>query len=339
MYCKHFGIDKNPFSLTPDPSFLFLTAKHREALAGMLFAVTARRGFLVLNGNAGTGKSTLVQKLVRSVPVGSAQFSVIVNPTLTGPEFLEQVLIDFGISEIPASKTLRLSLLKECLLKAHREGKTSVLVIDEAHLLSPELLEEIRLLSNLETTEEKLLLVFLVGQQELTAILDRDSLRQFKQRIAIRLDIDPLQSQELKRYLQTRWAKAGAENPLPFSEEAIDLIGRSSEGIPRVVNAICDAALVNAFGTGRGEITADNIAEVAADLHLTVAPVPATAPVESEIHAVPTGETDKPARRIEPQSAPLKSLERYIPKNNPAKRSKLSRWTGWFGSARTIGAK
>ena len=337
MYCKHFGILRNPFSLTPDPNFLFLTSKHREALAGMLFAVTARRGFLVLSGNAGTGKSTLVQKLVRSVSPTCAQFSVVVNPTLTAPELLEHVLMDFGIKDVPSSKTLRLAILKELLLKSHREGKTSVLVIDEAHLLSADLLEEIRLLSNLETAEEKLLLVFLVGQEELTSILERDSLRQFKQRIALRLSVDPLQSHELKRYLQTRWTKAGAESPLPFSEAAIELVGRSSEGIPRIVNAICDAALVNAFGSGLTEITVANIAEVISDLRLT-STLPPAATIDHSVRVAAACEADQTANQIMLHPAPLKSPEGPVP-GSVDKGSKPFRWTDWFGSPRTIGAK
>lgn len=338
MYCKHFGILRNPFSLTPDPNFLFLTSKHREALAGMLFAVNARRGFLVLSGNAGTGKSTLVQKLVRSVPSTCAQFSVVVNPTLEAPELLEHVLMDFGVKDVPCSKTLRLAILKELLLKAHREGKTSVLVIDEAHLLSADLLEEIRLLSNLETVEEKLLLVFLVGQEELTTILERDSLRQFKQRIALRLTVDPLQSNELNRYLQTRWIKAGAESPLPFSEEAIQLVGRCSEGIPRIINAICDAALVNAFGSGRTEITVDNIAEVISDLRLTSIPSPA-ASIDHSVGVAALPEAHQTANRTALDPAPLKSPEGPLPGSTLNKGSKLFRWTDWFGSPRAIGAK
>src|SRR3954449_9906349 len=155
MYLQHFGLEKSPFTLTPDPRFLFLTSRHREALAALLFAVTEHKGFMVMTGDAGTGKTTLVRKLLLSIPSTCAQFSVIVNPALTRSELLESVLMDFGQSEIPSSKALRLSLFKALLLRAHEEGRTSVLVIDEAHLLSAELLNEVRLFSNIETSERK----------------------------------------------------------------------------------------------------------------------------------------------------------------------------------------
>src|SRR5438270_4022352 len=187
MYLDHFGLEKKPFSLTPDPSFLFLTAKHREALAALLFAVTERKGFMVMTGDAGTGKTTLVRKLLGSIPATCAQFGVIVNPALTRSEFLEYLLMEFGQRDIPSSKALRLSLLQKLLLGAQAEGKTSVLVIDEAHLLSAELLDEIRLLSNFETPEQKLLQIILVGQNELNAVLNLECMRQVKQRVAIRM--------------------------------------------------------------------------------------------------------------------------------------------------------
>src|SRR6185437_10334958 len=198
MYLQHFGLEKSPFSLTPDPRFLFLTAKHREALAALLFAVTGLKGFMVLTGDAGTGKTTLVRKLLLSIPVTCAQFSVIVNPALTRSELLESVLMDFGERDIPASKALRLARFKNLLLKASAEGKTSVLVIDEAHLLTADLMDEVRLLSNFETSEQKLLQIILVGQNELNAVLNLESMRQVKQRVAIRMHIEPLPAPEVK---------------------------------------------------------------------------------------------------------------------------------------------
>src|SRR3954465_2974853 len=228
MYLQYFGLEKNPFALSPDPRFLFLTGKHREALAALLFAITEHKGFMVMTGDAGTGKTTLVQKLLLSIPDACAQFSVIVNPSLTRSELLESVLMDFGQSEIPSSKALRLALLKSLLVRAHAEGRTSVVVIDEAHLLSADLTGEVRLLSNIETPERKLLQIILVGQDELSSLLALESMRAFKQRIAIRTHIDPLTEADVKRYIQARWIRGSTKHPLPFSDDAIRIVARWS---------------------------------------------------------------------------------------------------------------
>jgi general secretion pathway protein A len=327
MYLRHFGLDNNPFSLTPDPRFLFLTAKHREALAALLFAVTARKGFMVMTGEAGTGKTTLVRKLLLSIPVTCAQFSVVVNPALTRSEFLECVIMDFGQRDVPTSKALRLALFQKLLLRAHGEGRTSVLVIDEAHLLTGELIEEVRLLSNIETSEQKLLQIILVGQSELNRVLDLESLRQLKQRVAIRMHISPLAQPEVKRYLQTRWNRACTQHALPFSEDAVALIAHSSEGIPRVINVICDAALVNAYGTGMKAIGAVQIQEVLDDLGIAAGSLHATTAV-----AVSPGSGAHSIDRAPDRSIMTSgSLDRYL--TNKPKDPKFWKIASWFGTA------
>jgi general secretion pathway protein A len=268
MYLQHFGLERSPFSLTPDPRFLFLTGGHREALAALLFAVMERKGFMVMTGDVGTGKTMLVQKLLQSTPLTCAQFSVIVNPALTRSELLESVLMNFGEVEIPSSKAVRLFMLNRFLLRAHKQGKISVLVIDEAHLLTGELVDEIRLLSNFETPEHKLLQIILVGQNELNTLLALDSLRQVKQRVAVRVQIAPLEEAEVTRYLEARWVRAGTRQALPFSEDAIRLIARRSGGVPRIINVICDAALLNAYGSGATAIGVSQIYEVLQDLSI-----------------------------------------------------------------------
>ncbi len=334
MYLSHFGLELEPFSLAPDPGFLFLTDKHREALAGLLFAVTERKGFLVLTGEAGTGKTTLVRKLLQSIAVTCAQFSVIVNPALSPSEFLESVLMDFGVADVPSSKAVRLAVFKKLLIRAYREGKTSVLVVDEAHVLTTELLEEIRLLSNFEMSDQKLLLVILVGQSELNGLLDQESLAQLKQRIAVRLGIAPLDAQEIRRYLQVRWERAGGQRPLPLSEEAIDLIERHSRGIPRLINVICDAALTNAYGVGVTSVGVPEIQEVVADLRISSQDRAEIVP-RSSLNGNGNGASSaflSAAALIPPESAGpsdpvFKSLERYMPDN--AIRPRRFRWPKW----------
>src|SRR5215471_16448953 len=216
MYEQFFGLRTNPFVMTPDPGFLFLTPAHREALAGLNYAILQRKGFAVLTGEAGTGKTTLLRAVLESVPASKAHFSLLVNPTLSPSEFLEMVLLDFGIAEIPASKAQRLMSLDQFLLQAHRENKGAVLIVDEAHKLPPDVLEEVRLLTNFETARSKLLQIVLAGQSE------RDDLRQLKQRVAVRLAIRPLTAAEVEQYMRHRWMKAGGTSLLLFGADAID---------------------------------------------------------------------------------------------------------------------
>jgi general secretion pathway protein A len=248
MYKEFFGLQKPPFNLTPDPAFLFLPSKHREALAGLTYAVVGRRGFVVLTGDAGTGKTTLINSLFSRLPADRVESSVILNPTLTASEFLESVLLDFDIPEVPASKAQRLWKLQEFLARTHHQNRYAVLVIDEAHKLSPEVIEEIRLLGNFESAADKFLQILLLGQSELDDLLNRQDLRQFKQRIALRLYIDALTATEVQEYIRFRWAKAGGKEIPPFTDDALAGIVQWSHGIPRLVNSICDSALLMAYG-------------------------------------------------------------------------------------------
>ena len=248
MYKDFFGLQKLPFNLTPDPAFLYLPTKHREALAGLTYAVLERKGFVVLTGDAGTGKTTLINSVFNRLPPERVESSVILNPTLTPAEFLEGVLLDFDIPDVPSSKAQRLWKLQEFLARTHRQNRFAVLVIDEAHKLSLEVLEEIRLLSNFESAADKLLQIILLGQSELDTTLNRQDLRQFKQRIGLRLYIDHLTATEIHQYIRVRWAKAGGREMPPFTPDAMSGIAQWSQGIPRLVNSICDSALLMAYG-------------------------------------------------------------------------------------------
>lgn len=270
MYEKLFNLQKNPFSVTPDPNWLLMTPTHRESLSGLLYAVYRRKGFVVLTGEAGTGKTVLLRALMRSSK--SAQFSVVLNPTLTRDEFLEMVLLDFGISDIPVSKAQRLYMLQDLLSQMQTQGIAPVLIVDEAQRLSVELLEEIRLLTNFETADRKLLQIVLAGQPELAATLNRYELRQLKQRIEVRLEIKPLTPAEVGMYIQHRWTRAGGATPLPFSAEAISKVALASAGIPRLVNVICDGALLLAYAGRDSTIKTAHIQQALRDLDLNEAP-------------------------------------------------------------------
>jgi len=290
MYNGSFGLRKNPFNMTPDPAFLFLTEQHREALVGLTYAILQRKGFVVLTGEAGTGKTTLLTRVLQFIPPAQVQSSVILNPTLTPPEFLELALLDFGVTNVPSSKAQRLWMLRDLLLRAREQGRVSALVIDEAHKLSREVLEEIRLLGNFEEADEKFLQIVLIGQNELDQVLNREDLRQLKQRIAMRLSIAPLASSEVGQYIRHRWLRAGGSEP-PFSSEAVSIVAEASHGIPRLINGLCDNALTLAFGEGSSSVDARHVHASAVDLHLPVTPpqVPAEppAPLAPEIVTVP----------------------------------------------------
>jgi len=269
MYEKHFGLTKHPFSMTPEPALLYMTPGHREALAGLAYAILERKGFVLLAGEAGTGKSTLLARTMQCLPANRVVSSVILNPTLTESEFLELAMLDFGFTNVPASKAQRLVQLQEFLMRVKQAGKIAVLVIDEAHKLAPSVLEEVRLLSNLELPGEKLLQIVLAGQDEILEMLDRPELRQFSQRISVGLTLSPLLPADIEQYVALRWAKAGAKTPPPFTSEAYDEIAQSSRGIPRLVNALCDNALTTAFVEKPPVVAARHVREAARDLGLS----------------------------------------------------------------------
>jgi general secretion pathway protein A len=331
MYNQFFGLRKEPFGMTPDPAFLFLSAAHREALAGLTYAILSRKGFVVLTGDAGTGKTTLLTRVVNSVPESRARFSVVLNPTLTPAEFLELVLLDFGIADVPTSKAQRLTILRQFLTEAYQQNRVPVLVVDEAHKLPPDVLEEIRLLSNFELPDGKLLQIVLAGQTELGDLLNRQDLRQLKQRVAVRLAIHPLSAADVDHYIRHRWQRAEGREPHPFQPEAIRTIAQYSRGIPRLVNVLCDNALMLAYGEGIGAIGMTQIAEVARDLDMTdqngrlrlgtvAAPAYSTGTNGGGI-AVTTNDGGPG-----PVPVPIPILERYP--SNEAEPSKLRRLAG-----------
>lgn len=292
MYETSFHLRKKPFQLSADPEFLYLTTQHREALAGLLYAILSHKGLVTLVGEAGTGKTTLLAKALRQIPLQRLHSSVILNPSLTAAEFLELSLLDFGLESIPGSKAQRVWLLQGMLLKTHAEGKIAALIVDEAHKLSPEVLEEIRLLGNFEFSDQKLLQIVLVGQPELAQTLNRPDLRQFKQRIAVRLTISPLSRGEVHGYVEHRWKQAGGAT-VPFDAEALEGIARWSGGLPRLINAICDNALLAAYGEGADTVRTEHVRTAAADLDL-----PRRLPHAQELSTPPGAMPRPPVRRL-----------------------------------------
>src|ERR1700691_2526051 len=318
MYTDFFGLQKPPFNLTPDPAFLYLPPKHRQALAGLTYAVLERKGFAVLTGDAGTGKTTLINSVLARLPAERVESSFILNPTLTASEFLEIVMLDFDIPDVPASKAQRLWKLQEFLARVHHQNRYAVLVIDEAHKLSLEVLEEIRLLGNYESASEKFLQILFLGQTELDDLLNRRDLRQLKQRIGLRLYIDPLTPSEVIQYVRVRWAKAGAQGSPPFSPDALTLIGQLSQGVPRLINSLCDSSLLMAFGDESLFVGLNYVRDAAANLGLIDSPPQpqVTLPLHSTFSAAAVSAAEKIQTSPKPPLVELPNQPNIFP-NDP----------------------
>jgi general secretion pathway protein A len=297
--------------MASDPAMLFLSAAHREALAGLCYGLLDRKGFLVVLGQAGTGKTTLLIKAIQALPAGRVQCATVLNPTLTAAEFLEAVLLGFGITEIPPTKPRRLLKLQDQLLDLQADDKVAALVIDEAHKLSPELLEEVRLLGNLENRAQKLLQLVLAGQNELGKMLKHEDLLQLKQRVAVRLSLRPLTRPEVTEYVCHRWVRAGGSRDVPFSPAAMELVERFSHGIPRVVNAICDSALLMVFGEQGRAVEPRHVIQSCTDLDLMAWP--------AEVEPLP----------VRPGPAPVEALAAADP-DGRERRTLWTRWTNWL---------
>jgi len=273
MYKFFYNLTRNPFELTPDPFFLFPTPRHNEALATIYHGVRGHKGFVVLTGEVGTGKTLLLRcllQLLRQSP--DVAYAYVFNSCLSPVEFLQYIASDFGLSVSGRNKGEILFDLSNYVIGRGSKKLTTVLVVDEAHHLSAANLEEIRLLTNLETTQEKLLQVLLVGQPELNKKLDSAGLRQLKQRIAHRSHLVPLDLSETKGYIERRLHLAGASsNGCPiFLPDTIASVYRHSRGIPRLINAICENALITAYARQKRSVTPKIIEDIAADLRLNL---------------------------------------------------------------------
>ncbi|MHB8908375.1 MAG: ExeA family protein [Syntrophales bacterium] len=248
MYEAYFGLQENPFTLSPDPRYLYLSAQHREALNCLIYGIGEKKGFMVVTGGIGTGKTTLCRALLGSLD-GTTASALIFNPALSDIELLKTINQEFGIKMVGrGTKKRYLDGLNAFLMRNFAAGKNAVLLIDEAQNLSHSVLEQIRMLSNLETVREKLIQIILLGQPELRRLLALPSLRQLNERITVRYDLKPLVREDVRRYIEHRLATAGAETNGVFTAGSYALISRLSRGIPRRINAICDRALLIAYG-------------------------------------------------------------------------------------------
>ena len=269
MYQQFFSLREAPFELTSDPKYLFLTARHREALSNLQYGLVSAKAVTVLTGEAGTGKTTLLKTILASEQCRHVKCVYLNNPTLTREEFVEILASRFGLSARAAhSKATMLEELEPVLLERRKAGEITALIIDEAQSLSPEILEEIRLLANIETPSQKLLPLVLAGQPELAARLEEASLRQLKQRVALRCEIVPLDLQETAAYIASRVQTAGGQAARLFSREAVLLIHEHSRGIPRTISVVCDNALVTAMALRRRPVDREIVLEVCRDFWL-----------------------------------------------------------------------
>jgi type II secretory pathway predicted ATPase ExeA len=268
MYKEFFGLRANPFNVNPDPRYLFLTRHTEEALACLTYGIQSRKGFVLLTGEVGTGKTTLTNKLLEWLRLQQVATAFIFNSRMNVPQFLDYMMTDFGVTCESKAKSQILMKLYNWLLDRYRAGETAVLIVDEAQNLSDEVLEEIRLMTNLETFTEKLLQIVLVGQPELEQKLKQSHLRQLRQRLTLRAKTHPFTVEETKAYVAQRLRIAGSNGQQIFSPEALAAVHRYSDGIPRVINLLCEHCLVSSFVDHQKVIHANTVDAVARDFDL-----------------------------------------------------------------------
>ena len=289
MYCEYFGFLRRPFEMTPDPSFLYLGEAHREGLATLVYGVQSGKGFVLLTGEVGTGKTTLLHALLNQLDTDT-NCAFLFNPRLTPLDFFLILFEELGIEQKCSTKAEYLLALNAFLIERLGRNETTLLIVDEAQNLSPEMLEEIRLLSNLETPRSKLIQIMLVGQPELKELLARPELRQLRQRIALRHHLRPFDERESAEYVDERLRKAGYGGKGIFKRSALREIYAVTGGTPRLINSVCDSALLLGYSQDKRTLDAATIREVAQDMELT-------SPAAESIPSGTTSEGERQPRR------------------------------------------
>lgn len=255
MYLEFYGFREMPFNITPDPKFLFLSPTHLEALQHLRYGIEEKKGFIVLTGEVGCGKTTLCRRLLDELDDHNVETALILNPRLSETQILQAILRELGCSSKHRSRTDLLDALNSHLLRLIEQGKNIVLIIDESQNMSFEALEHVRLLSNLETNTQKLLQIILIGQPELKRKLEREELRQLRQRVLVYCELQPLNAEQVGHYIQHRISLAGGNGRPTFTPRAVKSIHRRSKGIPRIINNLCDKALLAAFVKSTDQVT------------------------------------------------------------------------------------
>lgn len=266
MYCDYYGFREKPFQITPNPRFLYLSRNHREAFAHLLYGINSHAGFMELTGEVGTGKTTVLRTILEQLDDSTHKTALILNPCLSALELLRSINREFGIPHEGMETGTLLDELNRFLLSENSEGRTIVLVIDEAQNLSPQVLEQIRLISNLETETDKLIQIVLAGQPELQELLERKELRQLSQRVTVRYHLLPMDQSDSSAYIRHRLRVAGAEGKVTFTGGAVKRIFAHAKGAPRLINIACDRALLVGYGEGTREISAKIAAIAIAEL-------------------------------------------------------------------------
>src|SRR6202049_3447006 len=288
MYKKFFNLKENPFNVNPDPRYLFLTRSTQETVSRLSYGLETRKGFILLTGEVGTGKTTLLNKLLGWLHQENVATAFVFNPRLSVSQFFDFMMADFGIPCESHMKSQVLIKLNQWLLDRYQAGERAVLIVDEAQNLSPQMLEEIRLLTNLETSTEKLLQIVLAGQPELEGKLNQPQMRQLRQRITLRAKTRQLTLEETHGYIEERMRIAGAEKSDLFSPEAVEAVHHYARGIPRVTNLLCEHALVSSFACQQNPVPAEIVEEVARDFDLHIIDPLAQTPPPAPALALPT---------------------------------------------------
>jgi general secretion pathway protein A len=321
MYERFYGLRERPFELAPNPHFLYLANRHREALSHLRYGLTTPRGFTLLLGEAGTGKTTLVQAVLEQLTPDTVECVLLTNPTLTRSEFLEFLADGFNLSaDSRTSKVRLLSELRDHLEKRHQTGRLTALVLDEAQSLPYELLEEVRLLSNIEVSSTKLLNVVLAGQPELAERLNDPALRQLKQRVSLRCELGPLNFADTAAYVAGRLRIAGGNPVEIFSREAVTAIHECSGGVPRTINVVCDNALISGFAVQARPVPRSIVVEVMRDFDLKRATPPGPAATATEANQ--NDASDLQQGGLEPDSN-ADSATASLPKQVDGNRTRL----------------